>query len=318
MSATADRAGPRPARLEQQSRLQRGEGEGGGGGHGTRRSAAPVRPSTPDGMSQASTGSAGRVGRAVATAEPGAVGGVDHQVGCRQRGRRVGGVDHRHPHAPPAQPLGGGPAVGAVVALAGDDHHPAPVGAAQHPHGLTGQRGAGPVDQHLDRLRGGGVDRRHLLGGHDGQHRPRSCQHGPTRCTDRRRRRPDVPSACRSVPGDSGRATTVGPASVAADGPSWVSGESGLATTRRRACGSSRGARSPRPARRPASRRRRGGPRWPRPTPRGAPPRCRRTGRRRARRRGPSAPPPWPRTGPRSAGRPCPARPARRRPARRR
>ena len=46
------------------------------------------------------------VGRLVLAPEPGAVGGVDHQVAGGQPVGRLGRVDHGHPDAPPAQPAG--------------------------------------------------------------------------------------------------------------------------------------------------------------------------------------------------------------------
>ena len=87
----------------------------------TPRPASPVSPSTPLGMSTASTGAAPTRGRLPLAVEPGAVGGVDHEVGRRQlpagsRRRRTSG------RATPArgEQRGGRPAVVAVVALAGD------------------------------------------------------------------------------------------------------------------------------------------------------------------------------------------------------
>ena len=131
--------------------------------------AAPVSPSTPEGMSTASTSApAGTAGRVVAAPEAGAVGGVDHQVAAGQPVGRAGGVDHRHPGAAPAQDLGGHPAVGAVVALAGHHHHPAPVARPEQPQGRQGHRRPGPVHQRVlvDVVEGGGVGRPHL--GHGG------------------------------------------------------------------------------------------------------------------------------------------------------
>ncbi len=109
------------------------------------------------------------LGGVVGAAEPGAVGGVDHQVAAADVAGRVGG-HHAHPHAPPGQDLGRHPPVVAVVALAGDHHHPPPVGAAQQVDGVVGHGGGRPADEGLDRLGRGGVDGRHLLGRQDGQH----------------------------------------------------------------------------------------------------------------------------------------------------
>ena len=94
-------------------------------------------------------------------AEAGAVGGVDHEVGRRQH---AAGSRRRRPRAPArprrASEPAGGPAVVAVVALAGD--HDDPCGrrcrrASGGPARADGR--AGPLDQHLDRLGRGGVDR---------------------------------------------------------------------------------------------------------------------------------------------------------------
>ena len=49
----------------------------------------------------------------------------------------------------------------------------APVGAAEHPPGEPGDGRAGPLDQHLDRLRRGGVDGRHLVRRDDRDHERR-------------------------------------------------------------------------------------------------------------------------------------------------
>ena len=52
-----------------------------------------------------------------------------------------------------------------LLPLPGQHDDPAPVAAAEQVEGVPGHGRAGALDQHLDRLRGGRVDRRHLLGG---------------------------------------------------------------------------------------------------------------------------------------------------------
>src|SRR5207249_3521383 len=59
----------------------------------------------------------------------------------------------------------------AVVALAGDDDHPPAVRATEQVERGAGDGGTGPLDQHLDRLRRGPVDRSHLLRREDRYHR---------------------------------------------------------------------------------------------------------------------------------------------------
>ena len=83
---------------------------------------------------------------------------------------RLRGVEHLDLDAPPGQPARRGAPVGAVVALAGDDDDPLAVGAPEHAQGVAGDRASRPLDQHLDRLLGRGVDRRHLVGGEDRDH----------------------------------------------------------------------------------------------------------------------------------------------------
>ena len=80
----------RPARVpggEQEAGLEGGERDGAGSPARTPGPAAPVSPSTPLGMSTASTGAPPGVGRRPRAAEAGAVGGVDDEVGRRQRRR---------------------------------------------------------------------------------------------------------------------------------------------------------------------------------------------------------------------------------------
>ena len=130
MSATHDLAGEAPARLEHQARLERGEGDG-----------AP-RPATP-GRGLAGAARRPRRGcRPPAPARPRRRAASVLAVGsrCRRRrrspgrrggrlGRGVAGVDHRRPATPRRRSrTRRGPAVVAVVALAGDDHHPPAVG----------------------------------------------------------------------------------------------------------------------------------------------------------------------------------------------
>ena len=110
------------------------------------------------------------VRRVPGAAEPGAVGGVDDQVGAVDPGRDLGRLDHPHGDAPARQPPCRRPAVIAVVALAGDDHHPPPVRAAQHGDGGPRHRRAGPLDQLLHRFGGGSVDLAHLGGRDDRDH----------------------------------------------------------------------------------------------------------------------------------------------------
>ena len=134
--------------------------------------AAPVSPSTPLGMSTASTGRPGRVGWPVLAVEAGAEGGVDHEVAGGERVGRLGHGDDDGAHPPAPQQAGGLAAVVAVVALAGHDDHPPPVGAAEQVEGLAGHGRRGPPDEDLDGLGRLGVDRAHLVGGQDRLHAP--------------------------------------------------------------------------------------------------------------------------------------------------
>ena len=113
-----------------------------------------------------------RVGRRPRAVEARAERGVDDEVGRRQPGRRVGDVDHAHGRAGTGQAPRRRPTVVAVVPLAGEHDDATPVRPAHHPRGGAGHGGAGPLDQHLDRLRRGGVDRRHLRRRDDRDHRP--------------------------------------------------------------------------------------------------------------------------------------------------
>ena len=156
---------------------------------GARPPTSPVRPSTPEGMSTASTG-VPRVGRrgVVRAPEPGAVGGVDDQIGGRAAPRRRRRRRTTDPDAPAAEPTGRVPAVVAVVALAGHHHDPAAVGPAQHLERGPGHRAAGPVDQHLDRFGAAAVDRRPSpRGSRRGSPpmMPHGCSEGGRRSADR-------------------------------------------------------------------------------------------------------------------------------------
>ena len=131
-------AGQRPARVEQQPGLERRERDRADGLGPRPTGAAPVSPSTPLGMSTASTGAPAGVGRPVLAPEAGAVGGVDHQVAGRERVGRLGARGSR-PRTPRRRRQAGGlAAVVAVVALAGHDDDPPPVGAAEQVEGLAG------------------------------------------------------------------------------------------------------------------------------------------------------------------------------------
>ena len=57
----------------------------------------------------------------------------------------VGGVEHAHRHARVGEQRAGDPAVGAVVALAGDHVDDAAVGAAEHLRGRRGRRPRRPA-----------------------------------------------------------------------------------------------------------------------------------------------------------------------------
>ena len=91
----------------------------------------PVRPSTPLGMSTASTGGRG-LGRDAVTAEPRAECCVDHEVRARQHHRGTVRVDLDDPHPPPPQTASSVATVVAVVALAGEHDDPPTVGATEH------------------------------------------------------------------------------------------------------------------------------------------------------------------------------------------
>ena len=106
------------------------------------------------------------------------------------RGRRG---DDGHPGAASGQQAGRHPTVGTVVALAADDHHPAPVGRRPSGHGGPGHRRPGPGHQlvegrdlgrpgvHLLHL-GDGQDRLHVIPGRPrrpvGHHRGQGHQVG--------------------------------------------------------------------------------------------------------------------------------------------
>ena len=124
-------------------------------------------------------------GRGPGSSEAGTEGGVDDEVGGREDRRELLGVEHRHLHATSSESAGGGSSVVAVVALAGDHHDAAAVGTPQQVERDPCDRGAGPPDQDVDRLRRGCVDLGHLCGGEDGEHAT-SLPHrrGPLRSTD--------------------------------------------------------------------------------------------------------------------------------------
>ena len=148
----------------------------------TRVRASPVSPSTPLGMSTASTGaSVSGVGRVVLASEAGAVGGVDHEISGRQRAAGASAASTSATRTPrrrsrraasrPSLPL---------LPLPATHHDAAAVGAAEHVDRGAGERSPGPSDQHLDRLGRGGIDRGHLRRRHDGDHVPSmmpGCRH---------------------------------------------------------------------------------------------------------------------------------------------
>ena len=190
--------------------------------------------------------------------EPGAVGGVDDEVGGGQARRAVGGVEQADPHAALGQRARRGPAVGAVVALAGDHVDRSPVRAAEHLAGHPGDGRPGPLDEHLDRLGRGRVDRRHLVRRDDRDHGQR-------------------PSASRSGSAMRHSATTI----ATATGPSWLIDRCQRTTPRSTASSPGPPGDDEATARRTPR---------PRPTPRG-------TRTRRGRGRAPSSPPPGRRSG---------------------
>ena len=74
----------------------------------------------------------------------------------------------------PRPPTGGAAAARPslpLLPLPGEHDDPAPVRPAEQIAGGAGHGGAGPLDQHLDRLERRGVDGRHLLRGDDRDHR---------------------------------------------------------------------------------------------------------------------------------------------------
>ena len=166
MSATDHPAGPRSSRLQHEARLQRrerhrphrGEGPSSLFARGAVDAARDV-----DGEHRRTRG----VGRVVLPSEAGAVGRVDDEVGRRQPGRGRLGVDLVDAHPAASEPPRRRPPVGPVVALPRQHDHAAPVATPEERQRVVGHRRAGPLDEHLDRLGGRGVDRRHLLRGED-------------------------------------------------------------------------------------------------------------------------------------------------------
>ena len=177
MSAMSIVAGQRSPRVQDEPGLEGHEADGGDGLDG----GALDRPGEPvdargdvDGQDRAGGGveDAGHeAGVAVqGPPEAGAEHGVYGEVGavqCPDEGGAVdaGQVETVDPRPPGGQALGGDPAVGAVVALAADDHHPAAVGAPEEAAGAPGDGSPGPVDQ--GRLAdpagdGGGIPGGHL------------------------------------------------------------------------------------------------------------------------------------------------------------
>ena len=121
----------------------------------------------------------------IGAAQAGAVRGVHHQVGGGEFGGRRFGVEHQDLHPEVLQPVSGHATVGAVGSRTGDHHDPATVGAAQHVDRCAGNGSTGTADEHVVRLGGGGIDRRHLLGCGDRQHSlsvPRPRPGRPCRC----------------------------------------------------------------------------------------------------------------------------------------
>ena len=172
VEADVDQLGhPGPLRTvgEQEARLEGGEGDRRVGPH--RVVARLTREAVDAGWNvDRENRCAERVGRAVVAVEARAEGGVDDEVARRHLacvGRGVEQVD-AYPAAP--KPGGRGAAVGAVVPLAGDNRHAPAVGTAEHRERPPRHRRPGPLDEHLDRLGRGRVDRLHLLRRENGDH----------------------------------------------------------------------------------------------------------------------------------------------------
>ena len=166
-----DVAGGHRTRGQEQPRLQRGEGHRPVGGQDAvaGRAGRAVHPARDvDGEHRG----VAHVGRRPGPMEARAERGVDDEVGRRQPGRRVGDVDHAHGRAGSGQAPRRRPTVVAVVPLPGEHDDAAPVRPTHHPRRGAGHGGPGPLDQHLDRLRRGGVDLRHLGRRDDRDHRP--------------------------------------------------------------------------------------------------------------------------------------------------
>ena len=168
-------------REEQQPGLQRGERHRAiGRQHAARR--RPVAPSTPLGMSTASTGASPTSGGRHVAVEAGAERGVDHEVGRRQPGGQSRRVERPAPRRPCGEPRRATRPSAPLL----------PLPTMTSPCGRTCRRAsrvadagdgrAGPLDQHLGRLRRGGIDRPHLLRRDDRQTRPsaRTTRHSAT------------------------------------------------------------------------------------------------------------------------------------------
>jgi hypothetical protein len=161
--------GQREAGREEQTGLEGGEGHRAVGG--TNRGAGGARQAvdaTRDVGRQ--HGCAARVRARPRPVEAGAVRGVDQQIAGRESRRHRVGRDDRDADTQSGQAPSRGPTVGPVVAATGDDGDAPPVRPAQHPHCRASQGGPCPLDEDVDRLGRGGVDRLHLLGRDDRDH----------------------------------------------------------------------------------------------------------------------------------------------------
>ena len=160
---------------EEQTRLERGEGDRDVGAHRggpfPHCTGEPVEPRRDvDGQHLCSAGAGGDERAVEARSE----GPVDDQVAswdarCENRVARY--PDDVDAHPPSLQQFRGNPGVGAVVARAGQHHHPPPVRSAQHRDGLPGDGMAGGTDQDIERMGRSGIHRPHLLRTEDGDHR---------------------------------------------------------------------------------------------------------------------------------------------------
>ena len=112
------------------------------------------------------------VGSVPGAAKPGAVSGIDDQVGRGQHDRAIDRFEHPHVHALGCKQRGRRPPIGTVVAVTCDDEHGAPVRATHHPYRCSGDGGAGPSDQYRWGLGRARIDRPHFVRRHDGDHAP--------------------------------------------------------------------------------------------------------------------------------------------------